>query len=334
MTSGVLLGLTAALCWGVADVFMRGASRMSGVFLTLLYTEIVAVVGFLIAAGPLGLLTFTHATPGALLAAAALNLIILGGAGLLYRAFAVGTLALVSPLAASFAAVTTLLSLFSGERPTLLAGLGLALTLVGVIVASLVPSPQPHDKPAAVIPPSHRYGKGARGLGLLAPGVPEVLGAVLIFGVAYWALRYVTPIVGGVQVAFIGKLVDLVALLALAGIVALASATRPRASRAAGHGGSVASARSALAATYRLRLPPRLFWLFITPGALLDTAANVAYNIGVTGALTSVVATISSLFSAVTVLLAWVFLKERLAGWQWLGVGAILVGVALINWGG
>lgn len=333
MTSGVLLGLTAALCWGVADVFMRGASRMSGVFLTLLYTEIVAVVGFLLAMGPLGLLTFTHATPGALLAAAALNLLILGGAGLLYRAFAVGTLALVSPLAASFAAVTTLLSLFSGERPTLLAGVGLALTLVGVIVASLVPSPQPHDKSIAGVPPSHTNGKGTRGLGLLAPGVPEVLGAVLIFGVAYWALRYVTPIVGGVQVAFIGKLVDLAALLALAGVVALAAVARPQSSRSQRQQPH-ATALDRATATYRLRLPPRLFWLFITPGALLDTAANVAYNIGVTGALTSVVATISSLFSAVTVLLAWVFLKERLATWQWLGVASILVGVALINWGG
>jgi hypothetical protein len=36
--------------------------------------------------------------------------VILGGAGLLYRAFAIGKLALVSPIASAFAAVTALLA--------------------------------------------------------------------------------------------------------------------------------------------------------------------------------------------------------------------------------
>ncbi len=73
------------------------------------------------------------------------------------------------------------------------------------------------------------------------------------------------------------------------------------------------------------------FWLFVAPVGLLDTAANVAYNLGITVALTSVVVVLASLFSAVTVLLAWIFLREWLAGWQWLGVTAILVGIALVN---
>jgi drug/metabolite transporter (DMT)-like permease len=64
---------------------------------------------------------------------------------------------------------------------------------------------------------------------------------------------------------------------------------------------------------------------------LLDTAANIAYNIGIATALTSVVVTLSSLFSAVTVLLAWVVLRERLALWQWAGVLTILLGVLLVN---
>ena len=75
------------------------------------------------------------------------------------------------------------------------------------------------------------------------------------------------------------------------------------------------------------------FWLWMIPTALLDTAANVAYNIGIATALTSVVVTLSSLFSAVTVLLAWVILRERLALWQWAGVLTILLGVLLVNLG-
>lgn len=381
MASGVFFGLTAALCWGVADVFMRGASRRAGVFLTLLFTEMVALAGLLLFAAPLGLLTATQAPLGAVLAAAALNLLILVGAVLLYRAFAVGTLALVSPLAASFAAVATILALLSGERPSLLAGIGLAITLIGVTVASIVPTAasapaatllattppiaagraapvgepraEPTDRLFAVpsapsgsattlvggvalaIPatssPSAHMGRRA---GWFAPGVLEVLVAVVIFGVAYWALRYVTPTVGGVRVAFIGKVVDLLALLALAGIAALIRAILPRLGRTNDARGALCASVSQATMAYRLRWPPRRFWLFVIPGALLDTAANVAYNIGVIGALTSVVVTLSSLFSAVTVALAWAFLKERLVGWQWVGVAAILAGVALINWGG
>ena len=40
----------------------------------------------------------------------------------------------------------------------------------------------------------------------LAPGLFEALGAMLLFGVCYWALRYVVAVLGGVTVVFIGKL--------------------------------------------------------------------------------------------------------------------------------
>ena len=73
------------------------------------------------------------------------------------------------------------------------------------------------------------------------------------------------------------------------------------------------------------------FWAWVVGVALLDTAANIAYNLGITISLTAVVSVISSLFSAVTVLLAWIFLRERLARWQWAGVAAILVGIVLVS---
>jgi len=45
-----------------------------------------------------------------------------------------------------------------------------------------------------------------------------------------------------------------------------------------------------------------------------------------------VVATISGLFSAVTVILAFLVLKERLAAHQIIGLLAILVGVSIIGY--
>ena len=65
---------------------------------------------------------------------------------------------------------------------------------------------------------------------------------------------------------------------------------------------------------------------------IVDTLGNITYNLGILGGTVSVVATISGLFSAVTVILAFVFLKERLALHQVLGLLTILIGVAIIGY--
>ncbi|MEO7001640.1 MAG: EamA family transporter [Ktedonobacterales bacterium] len=343
MASGVLFGLTAALCWGVADYCARGATRTVGTFLTLLVVQIIAVAAFLVFVAPFGLLqlaALAHAPLSTVLAAALLNLLIMVGAALLYRAFAIGVIALVSPIAAGFAAITTLLALIFGERPTVAQIVGLILTLVGVVIASTVPNP--HASQTAPVALAH--GQRRR---LLAPGVIESLAASVLFGVCYYALRDVSSL-GGVTVAFIGKVADLVALGALA-LLAPVGVYGWRAWRGARQmkASPELLARTCIEAKttvqypwYALRLPTMdggtlgRFLVFVIPTSLLDTAANVAYNVGIdnAGALTSVVATLSSLFSVVTVLLAWVFLRERLARWQWVGVAAIFVGVALVNW--
>jgi uncharacterized membrane protein len=46
---------------------------------------------------------------------------------------------------------------------------------------------------------------------------------------------------------------------------------------------------------------------------------------------TSIVAVISSLFSAVTAPLAWIFLRERLSHWQWVGILTTFLDIALVS---
>jgi drug/metabolite transporter (DMT)-like permease len=300
MQTGVLLGLSAALLWGVADFCARGSSRAGGTFRTLLVVQIIAIPAVLLLAAPFGLITLRGEQWPMILAAAGVGLVILGGAGLLYRAFAIGKLALVSPIASAFAAVTALLAIATGERLAGLTLFGVILTLVGVVLASSN-SEASADKKERVA--SSRYTR------TFAPGLLEAIGAMLTFGVGYWLLDFIVPTLGGVTTAFIAKVGDLVAL----GVIALFLAWRaPRKPQSEA----------------RLAWP---FWLWVIPVALLDTAANIAYNSGITTALTSVVVTLSSLFSAVTVLLAWVVLRERLALWQWVGVLTILLGVLLVN---
>ena len=62
----------------------------------------------------------------------------------------------------------------------------------------------------------------------------------------------------------------------------------------------------------------------------LDVAANSLYAVASTKGLLPVVAVCGSLYSAVTVVLAWRFLGERLARPQLVGVAVALGGVALI----
>jgi len=315
--AGIAFGLVAALCWGVADFCARGSSRTGGTFLTLFYVEIIATLGMLALNLPLGLISFAHATSGMVALAIVINLAILGGAVLLYRAFAIGTLSLVSPIAASFAAITALLSLLGGEQANPLQLVGIVLTVVGVTVASTVPASSADNAEAHGPKASGRAGRWR-----LAPGLVEALGAMLIFGVCYWALRFPVAALGGTTTVFIAKLADtvVVVLIALAGLLLY---------RLRGH--THKDGATERASWYVIRRPARAFWPWVVGVALLDTAANVAYNIGITVSLTAVVSVISSLFSAVTVLLAWVFLRERLARWQWAGVGAILVGIVLVS---
>ena len=313
MDLGIAYGLLAAFCWGAGDIFARGASRTGGTFRTLLVVQLIAVPALLAAGLAFGLLhpSDVNTSPETLLAAAGIGLVILGGAGLLYHGFAIGNIALVSPIAASYSAITALLAItISGEHPTTPQLAGIVVTLIGVILTSVVPgrpSPEPAQQPRT---------RRLR----LAPGLLEALLSLFIFGAAYWAMRYVVHPLGGYTVVFVQKVGDLVALVLLAIILGLRHLQQRRRKDTAPDAVPAEKSRRSLKRGL-------LFTTFIVPMAILDTAANIAYTLGITVSLTSIVAVLSSLFSPITVLLAWIFLRERLYRWQWLGVLAIFVGV-------
>jgi len=80
-------------------------------------------------------------------------------------------------------------------------------------------------------------------------------------------------------------------------------------------------------------VPPRempVAGLLLSMG-ILDTGAFILNNRGMQLEQVSVVSVLASLYGAVTVLLAAIFLRERLARWQWLGIAAIFAGIALIS---
>ncbi|HTP44196.1 MAG TPA: DMT family transporter, partial [Candidatus Acidoferrum sp.] len=137
VTLAITLGLTGAVCWGGADFAARFASRRVGAFRTLFFMQF---FGFVVLSAYLKFRGgfFDGIAPGwqpwALAAlAGVINMI----ASLsLYYSFQIGVMSVVAPVSSAYPALTVALAVASGERITVLRGAGLAVTLVGVILAA------------------------------------------------------------------------------------------------------------------------------------------------------------------------------------------------------
>ncbi len=317
---GILFGLLAAFGWGIGDYLSRRASQAAGAYRSLFYVEAfgTALLAIWLMVTPwFGLVVAPpHATPENVVGAAALGGINILGSLLLLRSFMVGTLAVVAPIVSAFAAVSVVLSLLWGDPISPLKLLGLAVAILGVVLSSI-----PSDSPSADVavagspvtlslaeeaaPPAQRARMLQRVSQALGVGVPEAIGAALILGTYFWAQRFVVPDLGPYWAAGIGTGATWLLMIpvALAGRQSL----RPPASRVLG----------------------RIAWM-----ALGYQIAAVAFNLGLGSDSPGVVAVIGSLASPVTVLLAFIFLRERLTRVQWAGVALIFVALLLIAWPG
>ena len=293
-SAGVVLGLASALCWGSADFAARFNSRQVGAYRALFFMQFFGFIllgvylkwsgGFLRGVAP-GWQPWAMAVAAGLLNVAA--------SLALYHSFEVGTLSIVGPVSSSYPALTVALSLLSGERIHLLRGIGLVVTLAGVIFASTSFS---------ILKAKTNQAGGAESAHL-SKGVGWAIAAALGFGVMFWFLGYhVLPVVAAPVSVWVMRLTSIVAL----GLVALP-------------------------ARQSLKLPSGLVWWGLFAAGILDTCAFLANNAGLQLGQVSVVSVLSSLYGAVTVLLAWIFLRERLEISQWSGIAMIFAGIVLVS---
>jgi drug/metabolite transporter (DMT)-like permease len=290
LSLAIILGLTGALCWGGADFAARFASRRVGAYRTLFFMQFfgfIALSVYLKFRGGFfdGIAPGWH--PWALAAlAGVINMI----ASLsLYYSFQIGVMSIVAPVSSAYPALTVTLAIVSGERITALRGVGLAITLVGVILAATTFTPSTGDS--------------AKETAHLTKGVGWAILAALGFGVLFWFLGfYVVPAVGPAISVWVIRLTCF-SVLAVAAVPAHQS----------------------------LKLPSGSVWWLLAAIGFLDTAAFVANNAGLHTGQVSVVSVLASLYGAVTVLLAWISLRENLERSQWFGIILIFVGIVLVS---
>jgi drug/metabolite transporter (DMT)-like permease len=199
----VVLGLVAALCWGGTDFLARFAGRAVGVYRSMFASQLLAlaVTSLWLALDPAIVRHAAEAPVSAWLAGLLCAPINLLATFCLFRGLMAGKLGLVSPVAASYGAVTTILCVAGGEALSGMAVVGIAASVGGVALASAPARSQKTER--AALPP------GA--------GIPWALGAALCFGVGFWLQGiYAVPFLGGIVPVWLYYVVAVMLFLALA----------------------------------------------------------------------------------------------------------------------
>lgn len=295
MTDGlgiaILAGLGGMLGWGGADFLAKKTIDRIGDLPSLFWAQAIGVV-------PLLVLFATSQRIPSVAPVDVLWLVLLGaGSALsylsLYAGFGKGQVSFLSPVFASHAALVVFLSaVVFGERINGYQWMAISVVLVGVILISTNPS----DLRRVL-----REGGQQQ-----TAGLPQVLGAGVAY--AFWLVLF-DRFLNGRDWVFFLLMIRITAACTLASYAAITN-------------GSIAIPRP-------LRRPLRGYLGSI---GLLDVAAFAAVSWGFSATThTSVITVLSSAFSVPTLLLARIFLDERLIRPQKIAAGVILAGIALVS---
>lgn len=306
-----LLALVGAVVYGSADFFGGLAARR---LRSIVVTATSAVGGFtaLMLALPIlgGVWHPVDVMWGAL--AGIFGVIALA---LLYACLAIGPMSILSPLTAVVSAIAPMLwgLLVSGETLAPIGYAGLGVALVAVVLVGFIPG-------GKVVRPK------VRGI-LMAIGAGLAIGAFLIVIDQSSAESGLVPLV-------VTRGMNLLITAVIIGTMVLVAVRRGRTAEsvldASGWAmGATVTGHADLEHAVVVNTPltmtrARAWWLAILCG-VLDAAANGVALLALRLGDLSIVAALTALYPAGTILLAALVLRERVAGVQWAGLGLALL---------
>jgi drug/metabolite transporter (DMT)-like permease len=289
-----LLSLVAAASWGAGDFAGGIATRLSNNFVAVLLAQ---GVGLLVAGALLAL--SGEQLPGgeALVWAAGAGVAGAFGLGCFYLALSRGTMGLVAPLTALLAAAwPAAISLARGDQVTALALVGMVAALVAVVLISM-----PDRRIGTPVMPTY-HGSRRREWAL-------ILGASLGFG-GFFLLIDASHDAGGA----VWWPLFVIKLAGVAAVVMAALVLAPMGRFPGLKIGAAALLMGALA-------------------GVGDLGGNLFFVLASDEGELAVVVVLTSLYPVGTVILARMFLHERLSPLRLAGVGLAVVGVVLIGLG-
>lgn len=293
----IVLGLLVALFYGSGDFFGGLAAKRTPAVTVVLGSFALSAVLVAAATGVWSLVG-TPPSPETtdLWLGVAVGLTGPIAVGLLYRGLAMGRMSVVAPITAVVAAIVPLVwALLDGERPSTVALVGVAIALLSIGLVAGAPEHAEHPEDAPVIP--------------LSKVIPPAVASGLGFGALYVELGE-TSADAGLWPLVVARPVAVVVTAAAAFVLA----------RRVGQGvGAIVPARSA--------------WAFVAGAGVLDVTANGIYLAATNAGLLSIVAVLSSLYPAATVVLARIVLGERLHRVQIVGLGLAAAGIAAMATG-
>src|SRR4051812_46842216 len=128
-----LLALLSSALWGLSDFLGGTASRRLPVQTVLGVSQLTALVLLVVLAGVTGAFDTPHGYVVPAAAAGATGVVALG---MFYRALSIGTMGVVAPVAALGVAVPVVFGIAQGEQPSAVQAAGIAVAVVGVVLAS------------------------------------------------------------------------------------------------------------------------------------------------------------------------------------------------------
>jgi len=298
MPFGLLTGLGAALSWGAMDIAGALCSRLIGSLRVTAGIQLVCAVLLVLVAVAAG--TTIPSDPSTLAMTVLLGLFGAGAYSAYYNGLRIGPISVVSGMVAAYGGLTVILSVaLRGESLTAIQALGATIATGGVILTGVA------------------FDGGLRATRFAGPGVIFAVAALVMFALMAIMMDVALESADWIQVLLVSRLV--IALVVIIGIFVLAIAgrrARPRRARAAGIADPV---------------PVRRVALMLVVGGALDAIGLISFAIGLSSAPTWMVGLASSFGPAVTILVAVVFLGERLKAIQWFGLVGVAIGMVAIG---